>query len=50
MEVPQGNSLYSYLKQVKMSFIFPFFCKIGNQEGRTSPAWGKRIPIGGEKS
>jgi hypothetical protein len=38
MEVPQGNSLCSYLKQAKMSFFFPFFCKIGEQEGRMGPA------------
>jgi hypothetical protein len=29
MEVPQGNSLYSYLKQAKISFIFFLFCKTG---------------------
>jgi hypothetical protein len=29
MEISQGNSLYSYLKQTKMSFFF--FCKIGGQ-------------------
>jgi hypothetical protein len=38
MEVPQGNSLCSYLKLAKMSFIFPFFCKIGEQEGGIGPA------------
>jgi hypothetical protein len=32
MEMPQGNSLCSYLKQVKISFLFLFFCKIGEQE------------------
>jgi hypothetical protein len=35
----QGNSLYSYFKQTKMSFLF-FFYKIREQEGRTSPVWG----------
>jgi hypothetical protein len=40
MEVLQGNSLCSYLKQAIMSFIFPLFCKIGEQEGGTDPAWG----------
>jgi hypothetical protein len=36
MEISQGNSLYSYLKETKMSF---FFNKIREQEGRTGPAW-----------
>jgi hypothetical protein len=40
MEVPQGNSLYSYLKQPKMSFFF--FYKIREQEDETGPAWGER--------
>jgi hypothetical protein len=47
VEIPQGNSLcsYLYLKQAKMSchsfslFSF-FFHKIGQQEGKTSPAQG----------
>jgi hypothetical protein len=34
----QGNSLYSYLKQTKMSFFF--FYRIKEQEGRTGPVWG----------
>jgi hypothetical protein len=41
MEVPKGISLYSYLKPAKMtlsSFLF-FLYKIGEQEGRTGPAW-----------
>jgi hypothetical protein len=38
MEVPHGNSLCSYLKQAKMSFLFLFFCKIGEQEGETGSA------------
>jgi hypothetical protein len=38
MEVPQGNSLCSYFKQTKMSFIF--FYKIREQDGRTFPALG----------
>jgi hypothetical protein len=41
MEVSQGNSLCSYLKQAKMSFLFPFLYKLGEQEGKTSPAWGE---------
>jgi hypothetical protein len=42
MEVLQGNSLCSYLKQAKMSFFSSFFFlyKIGEQEIRTGPAWG----------
>jgi hypothetical protein len=28
MEVPQRNALCSYLKQAKIMFLFPFFCKI----------------------
>jgi hypothetical protein len=35
MKMSQGNSLYSYLKQTKMSF-----CKNGGQEGKTGPVWG----------
>jgi hypothetical protein len=42
IEVPQGNSLCSYLKQAKMSFLFSPFCKIGEQEGR------KCLPGAGE--
>jgi hypothetical protein len=40
MEVLQGNSVCSYLKQAKMSFLFPFFCKIRKQEGGIGPAEG----------
>jgi hypothetical protein len=40
MEVPQGNSPCNYLKKEKMSFLFPFFYKVGEQEGRIGPAWG----------
>jgi hypothetical protein len=39
MEVPQGNSLCSYLKQAKMSSLFTFFCKIGELEAGTDLAW-----------
>jgi hypothetical protein len=39
IEMPQGNSLCSYLKQAKMSFI-SFFCIIGEQEGGTGSSWG----------
>jgi hypothetical protein len=36
--MPQGDSLCSYLEEAKMSF-FSFFCKFGEQEGRTDPAY-----------
>jgi hypothetical protein len=36
MEVPQGKSLRSHLKQAKMSF---FFYKIREQASRTGPTW-----------
>jgi hypothetical protein len=39
MEMPQGNSLCSYLKQAKISFLFSIFCKIGEQEGEKGPDW-----------
>jgi hypothetical protein len=49
MEIPQGNSLYSYfyLKQTKMSCLsFSLFCKI-EQEGATGPAQGEQVaPVG----
>jgi hypothetical protein len=38
MEMSHGNSLFSYLKQTKMSFFF--FYKIGEQEERTGPVRG----------
>jgi hypothetical protein len=34
MEMPQGNSLCSYLKQTKMTFF-----KNREQEGKTGPGW-----------
>jgi hypothetical protein len=37
MEMSQGNPLYSYLTQTKMSFFF--FYKIGEKEGRIDPVW-----------
>jgi hypothetical protein len=43
MEIPQGNSLcsYLYLKQTKISwFFFLSFFKIREQEGRTGPGHG----------
>jgi hypothetical protein len=47
MEMSQGNSLCSYLKQTKMSFFF--FCKIGEQEGRTGPVCGVGTSGSGEE-
>jgi hypothetical protein len=41
MEMSQGNSLQSYLKQIKI----PFFSKNGEQEGKTAPVWGL-APVG----
>jgi hypothetical protein len=38
MEMSQGNSLYSYLKQTNTSFFF--FYEIREQEDRTGPVWG----------
>jgi hypothetical protein len=40
MEVPQGNSPCSHLKQPKLSFFFLFFIIIGEQEGEKGLAWG----------
>jgi hypothetical protein len=37
MEISQGNSLCSYLKQTKISFFF--FYKIREQKSRTGSAW-----------
>jgi hypothetical protein len=50
MEVSQGNSLCSYLKQAKISVLF-FFYKIVEQKGRTGPALGRGVllPVGGLK-
>jgi hypothetical protein len=40
MELPQGNSLCSYLRHQKYEFFLPFLYKIREQGGRTGPAWG----------
>jgi hypothetical protein len=40
MELSQGNSLCSYLKQAKVSIFSFSFYKISEQEGRTGPAEG----------
>jgi hypothetical protein len=37
MEMSQWNILYSYLKQTKRPF---FFCKTGEQEGKTGSVCG----------
>jgi hypothetical protein len=44
MEMSQGNSLCSYLKQTKMSFF-----KNREQEGKTGPVWGL-VPVGGRRT
>jgi hypothetical protein len=44
MEMSQGNSLYSYLKQ-KCHFLKN---EIGEQEGRIGPVWGIGISGRGE--
>jgi hypothetical protein len=44
MEMSQGNSLYSYLKQTKMSFFLHLQSQ--KQEGRTGPSWGGIGTIG----
>jgi hypothetical protein len=38
MEMPQENSLYSYLKQTKMSFFFSL--QTGEQKSGTDPGGG----------
>jgi hypothetical protein len=43
MEMSQGNSLYSYLKQIKMIFSK----KNGEQEGKRVPVWGLAPARGG---
>jgi hypothetical protein len=45
MEISQGNSLCSYLKQTKISFFF--FYKIREQKGRMGSSWGL-VPVLGE--
>jgi hypothetical protein len=39
MEMPQGSSPCSYLKQ-KCNYLLIFLYKIREQEGKTGPAWG----------
>jgi hypothetical protein len=43
----QGNSLYSYLKQIKM-FCFVLFYKTGEQEGGTVLSGGVGVSGRGE--
>jgi hypothetical protein len=47
MEMSQGNSLYSYLKQTKRSFFF-FFYKIGEQDEEQVPS-GRLVSVGRER-
>jgi hypothetical protein len=42
MEMSQGNSLCSNLKQIKMLLLLLFFYKIGEQKAGTGPSWGGR--------
>jgi hypothetical protein len=37
MEISQGNALYNYIKQTKMSVFF--FYKTREQKGRTGGSW-----------
>jgi hypothetical protein len=43
MEISQLNTLYSYLKQTKMSLSY----KNREQEGKTGPVWGVGMSRGG---
>jgi hypothetical protein len=46
MEMSQGYFMCVSLKQTKMSFFFLY--KIGKQEGRTGPSWGRELePVRG---
>jgi hypothetical protein len=46
MEMSQGNSLCSYLKQTK-NVTFFFYYKIRDQEGGTGPVGGGVVKVGG---
>jgi hypothetical protein len=49
MEMSQGNSLYSYLKQTKISvFYFYFFTKIKNRRKKQFLSGGGLVPVAGE--
>jgi hypothetical protein len=48
MEVPQGNCLFSYLKQSKTSIFFFFLYKIREQEFPV-PAWGMLVTVTGRR-
>jgi hypothetical protein len=39
IEMSQGNSLYSYLKETKMSFFFSF-TKLQNRRAEQALSWG----------
>jgi hypothetical protein len=47
MEVPQGNSLWSSLKQAKMSFYFPFTKSENTRAEQVLPGGGRLVPVGG---
>jgi hypothetical protein len=44
MEMSQENSVYSYLKQIKMSFS----SQSAEQEGKTGPVWRVGTSAGGK--
>jgi hypothetical protein len=49
MKMSQGNFLFSYLKQRKMSFFSSFFYKIREQKcGTGLVSVGAVVPVGGE--
>jgi hypothetical protein len=45
MDVPQGNFLYRYLKQAKMSIIF-FLSQNGTTEGQNRSCLRGLLPVG----
>jgi hypothetical protein len=50
MEMPQRNSVCSYLKQTKKKsfFLFSSYKKIREHEGGTDPNWYEGlVPVGG---
>jgi hypothetical protein len=52
MEIPQGNSMFSYLYLNKQKchvflFIFLLFCNSREQEGRIGPAKGEGFALVG---
>jgi hypothetical protein len=49
MEMSQGNSLCSCLKQKNTSFFFFFLQNQKRQEGRTGPVWRSRVDTSGRE-